>query len=119
MVVEDKVKSKEEKELLKIYTAVFNVYRDSLLVWKYKIEYGHKQRTWAPKGRILYLDPQLLTSEDRATLKRRTKIELKPTDISDIGLVVARYNLPMERFFDLADIPWGKHSRKLSSDDLG
>ena len=48
--VKTKVATKEEKELLEAYSDLLAMYRDGLLLWKYKLEFAPFD--FVPKGRI-------------------------------------------------------------------
>ncbi len=48
--VKGKVATKEEKELLEAYSDLLAMYRDGLLLWKYKLEFAPFD--FVPKGRI-------------------------------------------------------------------
>jgi len=67
-IANDKAKSDNEKKLLKAYLDVLMTYRESVPIWKYKIEAARYD--WIPPGQI-YVES-----------------ELKP--------IIAKYSLPME-----------------------
>ena len=48
--IKTKVATKEEKELLEAYSDLLAMYRDGLLLWKYKLEFAPFD--FVPKGRI-------------------------------------------------------------------
>ena len=53
-----RVKSDREKEILKAYTDLFDIYQDGLVLWNYKTEF--KRYGFVPEGRIYagqYADP--------------------------------------------------------------
>jgi len=68
--LKDKANTKKEEELLSVYERVLHIYRDSLVVWKNKIESSSKE--YLPKGKIVIISVELDDIQRKYSLPRES-----------------------------------------------